>query len=136
MPEVGIGGEEDHAYTGIMKVSVKYEHWLPKFLGFGAITLYPFILIKWPRPTFDDPELLQMVRVMVKHEMIHVKQIREQGFFKFYAKYVWDWVRNFFKGHTGKDAYYAIPAEIEAYHGQYEDFSSAEKAELADEILG
>ena len=65
----------------------KEENW--------AITLYPFIFYRF-FPTFS----------MRCHEFIHVKQIQEEGFFKFYIKWAF-W--------TFRYGYQNNPFELEAY---------------------
>lgn len=72
-------------------------YWL---LGVNAIVLYPFVFI------YDKTD-----KVMLNHELIHIKQIKEDGIIKFYFKYLWDWVRMGFK-------YRKIPYEVEAYNNQ------------------
>jgi hypothetical protein len=68
-----------------------------KYIG---ITLYPFIFIK------DDSARL------LRHELIHFYQIREEGFFKFYFRYLWERIRK---------PYREISFEAEAYEHQHDE---------------
>jgi hypothetical protein len=62
-----------------MKIRCIYK--FPWFWGrFKGITLYPFILFK------DKKE--EVSEKLFRHEMEHVYQIRELGWFKFYWKYL------------------------------------------------
>ena len=85
-----------------------YEHsWLfklPLMQKFSAITLFKNIF-------FVD----YMKITTIKHKLIHIEQIAEEGWFKFYLKYIWYFIKNLFKGMTWNDAYINIPYEKEAY---------------------
>lgn len=105
-----------------LKLRVKYKHWLPKFLKVGAITLYPYILIKRDKP--DVPARLY------KHEMVHVNQIRVLGWWKFY----WTYLKHYFalrrEGFTHDIAYRNIPFEIAAYKTETYMLTPEERKEL------
>lgn len=73
---------------------------------FVAITLYPFIFINLKR---NDPSFLDIL----DHELVHIDQVRENGWLKFYFTYLKDYVSNIRRG--SKDPYMDIPAEKEAY---------------------
>ena len=94
-----------------MKIKMKFGHWLPKKLGFTAITLYPFIFFAYTKE--------QAIRYnVVNHEWIHVTQIRKLGWFKFYIDYLWQYWVNYRKYKQQFPAYMAISYEVEAYHSQ------------------
>ena len=96
--------------------------WLKK-LGYAGITLYPFICFSYAK------ELVSAVTV--RHEMIHVEQIRRSNILWFYIVYLWDYVKGMFKHRFNHDlAYQNIRAEVEAYSRQGTLFTDAEKAEL------
>jgi hypothetical protein len=65
-----------------MKIRPIFGFWPLRFAGIKAITLYPFIFFRYSSLYYlmYDPNVL-------KHEMIHVEQIRRVGFFKFYLTY-------------------------------------------------
>lgn len=86
------------------------------------------------------------------HETIHVRQAEstKDSWFKFYARYVWDWIRNLPLVFVNVNAPYKFtPMELEAYlnqdnwyystHGavsqwkEFEKLSLKEKKELAKE---
>lgn len=103
-------------------VKIRYNHWIPKVLGVSAITLYPYILIKFPR----EPHFPRVL----KHEMQHVRQVREIGWWKFYFSYLWEWFKNLLEHRNHKSAYVFIPYEVEAYKLEVEKFTDAEREEL------
>lgn len=94
-----------------MKVKVIPNHWLPKYLNVKAITLYPRIYLAIDCET-------AVKQNMIAHEFIHVRQIREQGWIRFYVKYLWDYVKQYRTYKNWDEAYYHIPAEVEAYANQ------------------
>ncbi len=63
-----------------------------------GITIYPFVFVL----DKDDKEL-------IRHEMVHVKQVQREGWFKFYTKYIYF---NFKYGYENN------PYEIEAINKQ------------------
>ena len=89
-----------------MDVKVKYSFWLPKLLWRNAIVLYPFILISKSETESKKTNILN-------HEFIHILQIRKDGFFKFYSKYLLEWVINLFIDY--RTAYKNISYEKEAF---------------------
>lgn len=80
------------------------------FIDVGAITLYPFIIL---REDFDN-------EVTINHESIHIRQQEELWVALFYILYVWYWLVAKSQGKSNFDAYMAIPFEQEAYTKQYE----------------
>ena len=79
-------------------IIVRKRWWTPPFgKRHDGITLYPFVFIR----RGSQPRLL-------RHELIHVYQIRRDGFWNFYLGYLWR------KLVQGVD-YWKEPLEIEAY---------------------
>jgi hypothetical protein len=78
---------------------------IAKILKVDGIVLYPFILF-----AKKDPGT-----VLMKHEMIHVEQIKQSGLFKFYFSYLLQYVQFRFKGLDHNHAYRFISFEKEAY---------------------
>lgn len=73
--------------------------------GSSAITLGRWILIR--RDRLHDTAL-------VHHELVHVRQWREQGLAEFLTAYLSGYVRGRLQGLGHWDAYRQIPAEVEA----------------------
>lgn len=73
--------------------------------GVSAMTLGRFVFIR--RGALDDPALLH-------HELVHVRQWREQGMVGFLVAYLSAYFRGRLRGLGHWEAYRAIPAEIEA----------------------
>lgn len=93
----------------------RYNHWIPKLLKVGGITLYPYILFK---RTPADLVARGQAKSILKHEYVHINQVRRLGFFTFYTTYIWF---NLTKGYRNN------PFEIEAYGTQLEPFNEEEQ---------
>lgn len=90
------------------KVRIRWSHWIPKFLGVGAITLYPFIFFSGK----------SAINNTYRHEWIHIDQYRKHGYFGFLFKYALDYIKGRTKGLSHYQAYMNIPFEKEAYKKQ------------------
>jgi hypothetical protein len=88
-------------------ISPRFCKLMSVFINVYAITLYPFIISKEPLPV-----------ITYNHEKIHLVQQRELWVVGFYILYVWYWLKAVAIGKTGRDAYYAIPFEKEAYENE------------------
>jgi len=55
---------------------------------------------------------------LIKHEMVHQKQMDKHGVTLFYLIYLKDYILNLIKYRNHSDAYENIPFEIEAYSTQ------------------
>ena len=88
-------------------ISPRFCKLMSVFINVYAITLYPFIISK---------ERLNVT--VYNHEKIHLVQQRELWIMGFYLLYVWYWLSARMKGLNGRDAYYAIPFEKEAYENE------------------
>jgi hypothetical protein len=73
--------------------------------GVAGMTVGPWILMRAGRE--EDAAL-------IAHELVHVRQWREQGAFRFLARYVGAYLRGRRAGLGHAGAYLAIPAEVEA----------------------
>jgi len=91
-----------------MNVKIRYNSWVPKLVGWNGITLYPFIFMTTPKHKSRKSRLLH-------HEWIHIMQVREHGFFKFYFSYLVQAFVNVLKYRNLKKAYRNISFEKEAY---------------------
>jgi hypothetical protein len=52
---------------------------------------------------------------LLAHELVHVRQYREQGYVTFSARYLWHYGRGMVRLRNHRHAYRSIPVEIEAY---------------------
>lgn len=109
-----------------MNIRVKYDHWYPKLINVDGITIYPWILYADVKEQVDP--------ILYKHEMVHVGQIRKEGWLTFYFKYLASFCHNFLR-YSYDDAYMAIPYEIEAYAKEDEPLTEAEAAELKPYLI-
>jgi hypothetical protein len=71
----------------------------------NAIVLYPFVLY-----CDKDPS-----ETILRHEQVHLEQIKKDGFFTFYRRYLWEYYLGRRKGLTHDEAYRNISYEREAY---------------------
>lgn len=92
-----------------MKVRLRTGSFIPKILGVDGVMLYPFIFIKDKNPTTS----------LVAHEAIHVRQLREIGFFGFYISYFLYYLAGLFRFKNKGKAYLNIPYEREAFTQQH-----------------
>lgn len=79
-----------------------------KALKVDGIVIYPFVLFSSPNPD----------QILIKHELVHVEQIKNLGILRFYSTYFKEYIRNRLKGQTHHQAYISISYEIEAYDKQ------------------
>jgi Domain of unknown function (DUF4157) len=75
------------------------------FPGAGAMTVGHFVLI---RPGREHDERL------LAHELVHVRQWREEGRLRFVWRYFTAYFKGRYRGLRHRDAYRAIPYEAEA----------------------
>ena len=90
--------------------SVKYRHWLfklPLARRYRGMALGRTILFKDGEG--DIPSAL------LRHELIHLEQIKRHGVGRFYLIYVWDYLANLWRSHDHDTAYRNIRFEKEAY---------------------
>lgn len=71
----------------------------------NAIVLYPFVLYQEKTPS----------AIIVAHENVHLRQIKEKGAFKFYVQYLMEYAHGRSKGMSHYEAYRNISFEKEAY---------------------
>ena len=90
-----------------MKIKIRYNHWLPRLLKIRGITLYPYICIKYS-------ESISFKKRIIHHEWIHIIQVRRDGFFRFYFKWLIELLINFLKYKNYNKAYKNISYEAEA----------------------
>lgn len=88
------------------------------FKGYAAITLFGHIFCRANKKEVETWIDDYRGQVMVNHEIFHIAQGRDMGWFKFYCAYLGYWIRNIFKYGPSK-AYKNIPFEREAYANQH-----------------
>ena len=92
---------------------MKYNHFifkLPFMKKYAAICIGRTILFKNIKENVDP--------TLVRHEMIHQKQMDKVGVFCFYVIYLKDYLINLIKYKNHWDAYCNIPFEVEAYKNE------------------
>ena len=90
-------------------VSVGFPWWLRPFLmpGVIAITLGRRIYV---RKEIDER--------LLKHELVHVRQVNRLGLFRFVVQYAYEFIRNLIRERSFDRAYRAISFEREAYEAE------------------
>jgi len=79
---------------------VRKRWFTPPVKGFTGIALYPFVFLRRGYSA-----------TIMRHELIHVWQVRKVGWLRFYLTYLLD---------ACKYEYREIPAEVEAYANQHD----------------
>ena len=74
--------------------------------------------VTYGRVVFVDPEMFngdpKRLATLVIHELVHVRQFHDHGYFRFSARYLKDYLTGRVGGKSGRQAYLDVPAEIEA----------------------
>lgn len=96
---------------------------LPILRRFSAMTLAPLFILY--RDAAEDVDPLTR-----RHEAEHLAQARRVGLARFYATYLWDWVRGLVRTRSLEAAYREIRWEVEAYAAQHDPRWPAECPEL------
>ena len=105
-----------------MKLRCIYDFRILSWFQIQAITLYPFIF-------FASSEE-KISKGLFSHELQHVLQIQQLGWFRFYFSYLKFYFHFRRRGLNHRDAYLQIPFEIEARMAEREKLSSEEMAKL------
>lgn len=104
-----------------MWVTVRFNHWLPKFISkffdISAITIGHTIYL----PGEDLSETL------FRHEVQHVYQIEADGWFKYYFFYAAFFIMHFLKMWNWEKAYQANQYERDAYAVQNTPLTETER---------
>lgn len=78
--------------------------------GISGVTIWKLVLV--------DPDLMrgdvQRLGRLVIHELVHVRQFAEQGYVRFTARYLFEYISGRLRGEPHDDAYRGIKAEAEA----------------------
>jgi hypothetical protein len=93
------------------KIRVGFPWWLRPFLmrGVAGITIGRRVYLA----THDD--------ALLRHELAHVRQLIAAGFFRFYWRYLVEYVHNRRAGMSSHDAYCSISYEREAVAAERSD---------------
>lgn len=67
----------------VVRVTLRWRHWLPRLWGVGAVTLGRVVVI---RGDTIEPLLLA-------HELVHVAQRQRLGLVRYLVTAAWQWVR-------------------------------------------
>ena len=105
-------------------MKVRYNHWLPKKLKVVGITIYPYILFARP--------MNQITEKARKHELTHIEQVEDDGFFTFYVAYFVFYLGGLIRYKNHAKAYRNIPYEVEAYNIEYQGLSVEDKHRWAN----
>lgn len=97
-------------------IKIKYSKIIP-FKDFYAVQLFGTIYIR------KEYENLPVSQITITHETVHICQaldfgIGKLGFIPFYIWYLLEWILKLPMYIWGKDPYYNISAEREAYDNQ------------------
>jgi hypothetical protein len=95
-------------------VRIGFPWWMRPFLGGGVVALTIGRRV-WISPRADDVEPL------IRHELVHVRQMGEHGILPFLWKYLLHYLRNRRRGMRHHEAYLAIPFEVEAFAAERAD---------------
>ena len=91
------------------------------FPGFKSITLFGHVFYRMNKDALEKYLETRSGKVTSNHERIHMLQAKsfKLGYFSFYCRYLYQWIRNLFKyGLNGYTAYNNIAFEREAYKNQ------------------
>jgi hypothetical protein len=93
-------------------VSYRFPWWLRPFLfgGVAGITLGRRVYI-------EGPDAVGILR----HELVHVRQIQRLGALRFYWSYAREYVSNRLRGMNSAEAYRRISLEEEAFAAEAEE---------------
>lgn len=90
-------------------MKIVYNKYIP-FKGFFAINLFGTYFIR------EENKHIKILKKTLNHEAIHTEQMKELGYIFFYIWYFIEWLIQL--SLHGKDAYYWISFEREAYDNE------------------
>ena len=91
---------------------MKFNHWLPKLLSklpgmrINAIVLFYTAYFYQPEEKVSER--------LLRHEKEHIRQQEEEGFFWFLIKYISEFLINYVRYFSFREAYLKISYEVEA----------------------
>lgn len=102
-----------------ISVKIKYDSWLPKLIRMAGITIGSTIHVIFTKE--------ECPKELLKHELCHVYQIRNEGILKFYIKYLIGYLINLVKYRNHQKAYVNIKYERQAYNVMWFPLTENEK---------
>lgn len=88
----------------------RWLRWMPWNSWVHGQVLYPLVLFRFPKEEVSDR--------LFRHELQHFYQGQKLGFFGYYTKYIWLWIRNGYKNH---------PMELEAEEVENDPLTPTER---------
>jgi hypothetical protein len=82
----------------------------------GGIAIFPYVILRERYRDSEDEFWVKANKKTINHESIHFQQALELGVIPFYLLYVLEWM--FKLPFYGKEAYYEISFEKEAYENE------------------
>lgn len=98
-----------------MKIRFRYHSRLARLLGVQGIVLYPFVFLADSFEPAPEQAPKQAAGRTLRHELVHVRQIRELGWLRFYSRYLREYFTARLRGKSHFEAYRTISFEQEAY---------------------
>lgn len=92
-----------------MKFRIVYKAWWMRWAQ--GMVVWPFMFFRGEKDTVPQ--------TLYRHELQHCYQVQRLGIIRFYATYIWLWLRKGYRNH---------PYEIEAWQKQNEPLSKEEAA--------
>lgn len=91
-----------------MKIKLVKNSKFARIIKVDGIVVFPFIFFAEARPGVK----------IINHELIHILQVRREGFIRFYFNYLKEYAQFRLKGFNHAESYLSISYEIEAYEHQ------------------
>ncbi len=105
---------EQHVHEARAIVRFCYPWWLRPFLSGGVVA------ITLGRRIYLDEGISDLPRLL-RHELAHVRQVERLGIFRFYWRYLREYVANRRCGWSSAEAYRRISLELEAFAAEREE---------------
>ena len=100
----------------IVVYSDKILNRLSVLMTIGGIAIFPYVILRERYRDSEDEFWVKANKKTINHESIHFQQALELGVIPFYLLYVLEWM--FKLPFYGKEAYYEISFEKEAYENE------------------
>jgi len=100
----------------IVVYSDKILNRLSVLMTIGGIAIFPYVILRERYRDSEDEFWINANKKTINHESIHFQQALELGVIPFYLLYVLEWMFKLL--FYGKEAYYKISFEKEAYQNE------------------
>src|SRR5688500_2488059 len=97
------------------RVRVGYPRWLRPWLTRDVIA------ITLGRTIYVSEQVLDRLAPLIRHELVHVRQVNRHGLLLFLARYMGEFLAHFWRVRSVSRAYALISFEIEAAAAEQED---------------